>query len=137
MFKVFSLEVTLSGSWAAEISILKSGTSTLPTLQSEAFSDRVSIVKPIRVLIVVTKTESNCCELHLKTSEEDKEEKEMAATLSAAQGLLSMDAAIVAVLSELDGIHIKRRKMCGNIEFSWCKRSFQLSSSCHREVKSG
>lgn len=90
-------QVTLSGSWAAEISLLKSGISTLPTLQSEVFSDRVSIVKPIRALIVVTKTESNCCELHLKTSEEDK-------------GLLSMDAAILAVLSDLDGIHIKITK---------------------------
>lgn len=58
-------EVTLSGSWAAEISILKSGTSTLPSCN---FSDRVRIAKPIRVLTVVTKTESNCCELRLKTS---------------------------------------------------------------------
>lgn len=83
--------ITLYGGQITQILISKSYSSIL-----QSSSNRM-------ILVVVLELRGDCCKVHLKVPEEDEEMEEVTGRRAAADEI-STDAAVVAVLSEPDGI---------------------------------
>lgn len=66
------------------------------------FSDSLSLVKPSSVVSAI-KTKGNWCRLSLKAKEKHKDEENVTATIAGAKETC-VNAPVVAVLSELDGV---------------------------------
>lgn len=104
------------------ISVLKS-CSSISKLQSEPFSLVLRIPEPINYILVVRKPLSNYCWLPFNASEEDEEGKQGASRAAVEQ--ISVDAAVMAMLSKIGGIFIlKEEERMASEGFSLWKTCF-------------
>lgn len=104
------------------ISVLKS-CSSISKLQSEPFPLVLRIPEPINYILAVRKPLSNYCRLPFNASEEDEGEIQEASRAAAEQ--ISVDAAVVAVLSKMGGIFIfKEEQRMATEGFSLWKTCF-------------